>query len=708
MFAEMLRPFRQLHGADDPLEAEVVVSSLLGSWWNSLPPGQDPDSVFGAAAVEYARDRATPDALAFLRALSAVGVTGEQRDAAEAAAGELAAAGVAEPRWAARIGRVEAGECWRLRDVYGDQASLFCSFGYGDERHAVVALLDFNHLDGWVKDVFLTPDPAEMLDGLRQQAAGNGLAVLEQVDAAEARRLLENGFAATDVTWEPEVPETFSQFRAVALARCRALPGPAPAAGEPAELSGPERDAIVSRFLAAPHAADLPDPDAARHCARLIVDHGCDYDSGRPLRVSPAKTESFLLDWLPRKVVLDDVDRDAMPAVVRAWVRWAGESTGLPPRALDELVEVAGECGEQFADEFDDPANVGPAKQLLRGLDQFDTIEDLQDALDRRQFTMPYFGTRIGADDYPDLDPGDPDERGLLIQGEHPEYHEPLTDPSFDGEVDGVNPRLHVAIHEIVANQLWDDDPPEAWTAAKRLRAAGMDRHDILHRLCDVAVRQVHGALMARPPVDVDAYRRELEALRPDRRARSGRARSAEVYQIKVTLVGSKPPIWRRLRVPAGTTLGCLHDVIQAAFGWEDSHLHHFEAGTKRYANPAFDLDGARDETGVPLSDVAAAVGSRLRYTYDFGDDWEHDILVEDVLPADQIAHAVCVAGRRAGPPEDCGGIWGHAELCDVLADPTHPDHADRLDWLGGDYDPAAFDKDDVNQALTRIQLQTH
>jgi hypothetical protein len=88
----------------------------------------------------------------------------------------------------------------------------------------------------------------------------------------------------------------------------------------------------------------------------------------------------------------------------------------------------------------------------------------------------------------------------------------------------------------------------------------------------------------------------------------------------------------------------------------------------------------------------------RAPYTYDFGDSWEHDVLVEDILAPDGVAHAVCLAGRRAGPPEDCGGVWGYAELCDILADPDHPDHAERVD-------PAAFDEDAVNASLARIRL---
>jgi hypothetical protein len=136
----------------------------------------------------------------------------------------------------------------------------------------------------------------------------------------------------------------------------------------------------------------------------------------------------------------------------------------------------------------------------------------LQGVLDRRRFAMPYVGTRIGDEDYPRLDPGDPDERRLLIEGEHPEYHDVLHDPGFDGEIDGVDPRLHVAVHEIVATQLWDDDPPEAWKAAQRLVAGGADRHDVLHRLAGVVATHLHATLSG-GTFDLDAYRRDLDSL---------------------------------------------------------------------------------------------------------------------------------------------------------------------------------------------------
>jgi Plasmid pRiA4b ORF-3-like protein/Domain of unknown function (DUF1841) len=707
--AELLGAFRPAVRATDPLEVEVLASDVLGSWWKRLPPGEDPDAVFGEGAIGHAARAGTREAMALLRALAVLGVTPAQREAASSAAAALAAAGVADPPWAATIGRVEVGDCWRLSDVFGDQASVLSVFGYGSREHGLVALVDFNHLGGWVKDLFVTPEPARVLRELRKTALSEPFAVLDQVELAEARQLLEDGLAATDATWEPEVSDELRQFRALALARCRAMPKPNRPAQPVPEIDNAERDAIVAEFFASPHAAGLPE-EAARYGARLVVDFGADYDAGRPLRVSPAKIVGFLLDWVPAKVSLDDADRDALPHVVTAWVRWAGERTGLDSAAVAQLVDVARDCGEDFGEAYEEGADASPIRQYLHGLDTGGDLADAQDGLDRRMFAMPYFGTRIGDEDYPSLDPGDPDERRLLIEGEHPEYHAVLEDPGFDGEIDGVNPRLHIAIHEAVANQLWEDDPAEAWRAAKRLHEAGVDRHDILHQLGSVVAAHLHGALTNRQAVDLVAYRQALDAVRPPssrRRATSAVAPVRDaVYQVKVTLRGAKPPIWRRLRLPAATTLAQLHQVIQVAFGWEDAHLHAFEVGGRRYSRPDFELwDEAADEDKARLRDLAARPGTRLRYTYDFGDSWEHDVRVEDILPSDGLPHAVCLTGRRAGPPEDCGGVWGYAELCDILADPDHPDHAERVDWLGHPYDPAAFDKDAVNASLARIRL---
>lgn len=181
----------------------------------------------------------------------------------------------------------------------------------------------------------------------------------------------------------------------------------------------------------------------------------------------------------------------------------------------------------------------------------------------------------------------------------------------------------------------------------------------------------------------------------------------APVYQIKVELRGAKPPIWRRLEVPADISLARLHAVIQVAFDWDDSHLHVFETPSGEFGVADAEL-GHRAEAPVTLEQVAPDVRSKIRYTYDFGDGWEHDILVEKVLDRDETAsYPRCTGGRRAAPPEDCGGIGGYADLVEILADPAHPEHEDMLEWLGLDdaaqFDPAGFDATAVSQALSRL-----
>jgi hypothetical protein len=178
----------------------------------------------------------------------------------------------------------------------------------------------------------------------------------------------------------------------------------------------------------------------------------------------------------------------------------------------------------------------------------------------------------------------------------------------------------------------------------------------------------------------------------------------AMIYQIKVSLFGAEPPIWRRLELPGDTSLAELHHVIQLAFGWEDSHLHVFETLYGDFGVADREL-GYRAEKPVTLEQVAPGVGDRMQYTYDFGDSWEHDIVVEELLDRQPVAYPRCTAGERAAPPEDCGGVWGYGALVDVIGDPTHPEHAERLDWLGlesaDDFQPARFDPAEVTRALT-------
>jgi hypothetical protein len=174
-------------------------------------------------------------------------------------------------------------------------------------------------------------------------------------------------------------------------------------------------------------------------------------------------------------------------------------------------------------------------------------------------------------------------------------------------------------------------------------------------------------------------------------------------YEIKLQLRGvTKPPVWRRLQIPADLSLGQLHEVIQAAMGWEDCHLHVFSDGRNEYGLPDRDL-GFLDEWQVSVSQLLTSVGGKVRYTYDFGDDWEHDITLEKILPAGvEVTSPVCTAGSGACPPEDCGGVWGYEDLKAILADPGAERHDEMLEWLGldsaDDFNPKEFSAENVNR----------
>ena len=195
-------------------------------------------------------------------------------------------------------------------------------------------------------------------------------------------------------------------------------------------------------------------------------------------------------------------------------------------------------------------------------------------------------------------------------------------------------------------------------------------------------------------------------------RSSGERARRPEpgplVYQLKITLRDvSKPPVWRRVLVRAGITLRDLHEVIQQAMGWENCHMHVFSTGWQEYGSPDPELGHASDKK-ARLPEVLAVPGDRLRYTYDFGDDWEHDIVLEEIRPAEPgEACPVCVAGKGACPPEDCGGAWGYANLKEILASPSDEEHEEMLDWLGLDtaaeFDPGELSIGEVNDRLGRL-----
>lgn len=173
-----------------------------------------------------------------------------------------------------------------------------------------------------------------------------------------------------------------------------------------------------------------------------------------------------------------------------------------------------------------------------------------------------------------------------------------------------------------------------------------------------------------------------------------------QIYQIKITLRDSKPPIWRRVELPAAITLSQLHQVIQAAMGWYDSHLHQFVVGEDYYGVPdPEDFREVRDERRVKFNQILTEPKQKLVYEYDFGDNWQHIVLLEKIVsPEPGVTYPRCTAGKRACPPEDVGGVWGYDSFLEAIRDPANPEHEEMLDWVGGEFDPEEFDLDEVNR----------
>ena len=192
-------------------------------------------------------------------------------------------------------------------------------------------------------------------------------------------------------------------------------------------------------------------------------------------------------------------------------------------------------------------------------------------------------------------------------------------------------------------------------------------------------------------------------------RTKGARSEKAVVYQFKITLLDSRPPIWRRIVVADGT-LDELHEHIQTAMGWTNSHLHEFEIGAKRYGDPEMldDLWGEAKFASSLETKLSELFGGKrapqkFHYTYDFGDGWEHRIEFEGTAPAEPgQKYPFCVKGKRACPPEDVGGVWGYVEFLEAVRNPKHEQYEFYLEWTGDDFDPEEFNPDEATKAMRK------
>lgn len=463
MFTEMLRAARELLAVRSPLDAELMVSEMLGTWWGKRLLHDDIEEVIGGALVERAAKARTPAALALLTGITYLG-TPRQASLAERAAFPLMEAGIARPRWADHVGMVVPDECFVSRDVFGDQDSIVSTFTYaGEERHALVVVIDHND-GGMVTDAWVSSRVDKLLGYCRQEATEDSLMCFESLEPTHARALLDAALEITDATEEPPVKEGFESYHAFVRARVRALP-PGGRRPVPPTYSRDRRATIAARFLASDEAEELSDRSAASRCVDRIIDYGCDRDEGRPMRVSPLKCETFLLHWLPRKVMLSPEEQEAMPHVLAAWVRWAGGRSKLPAEGVRRTLDKVWDLTGRFAEAYRDPTTFGLDRELVERLLPDGDLE----ALARRAFAFPFLtGGNADVDLY-QLHPGEESDRRRLVEFEHPD-----ADPA------------HIDSHLRLAVRMWEGDPPALWKIAEQMLDAGHDRHDILHRLMEI------------------------------------------------------------------------------------------------------------------------------------------------------------------------------------------------------------------------------
>ncbi len=502
----MLRAARELLAVRSPLDAELMVSELLGTWWGQQGGRRgarrraDIEELVGEGLVRYAAQQGSPAALALLSGVACLG-TPRQAAQAEQAALALIDRGVARTAWAEHVGAVEAAECYVNSDVYGDRDEVVCVFSYaGQEEHALVVVVDYN-AGGMARDGWVTSQVAKLLDYCRD-SSGTG-STFTQIDPPQARRILAAGMTATEEAADPPVSASFPSYHAFIRARVRTLPptlrvgasteGPPPAVTALSRRQHWRKDRramLVAAFLASDEAEDLSDRESASRCADHIVDYGCDRDFGRPLRVSPAKAETFLLDWLPRKVVLSRAEQDAMPHVMLAWVRWAGPKSGLSEGSVVATLDSVFEAMRTFATAYRDPESFGLEPDMVGKLLPDGDLE----ALARRVFAFPLLrGSYLGTD-LATLNPATLADRPTLLAADHDEPGAPRASSE------------HIKQHVELADRLWRGDPPELWDAAQRLLDLGENRHDVQHALIETIAeagpheRDIAAALADLPP----------------------------------------------------------------------------------------------------------------------------------------------------------------------------------------------------------------
>ncbi|WP_461000759.1 hypothetical protein [Streptomonospora sediminis] len=497
----MLRAARTLLATRDPLDAEVGVSEMLGSWWGRRVPGVDIERVLGEGLIAHAAASGTPAGLALLTGISVLGTTVRQRELAEKGAAALVDLGTARPVWAEPIGRARPVAAYLSGTRFGDTDDIITTFRYDSAgaadsgEHALIAVVDHN-AGGVLRDAWVSAKVDKVLAHCRARAEnGDPMPTFRQIKPEHARALLEGAIRQTDRAVAANAGGRqltggkAAAHHALIRSRIRVLPRD-PKTQNRSARSRDRRAMLAARFLASDSAAELSDSYAASRCVDHIIAYGCDADSDRPLRVSPRKVEAFLLRWLPRRVILLPEEREAMPHVLAAWIRWAGPRHGLPEVAVSATLDALWEATSAFTTSYlDVSASFGLPPEVVRRLLPDGDLS----ALPRRMFAFPLLTSELLAESEDEFDPATREGRRALLRLDHfGEYDSPIKhkgkhstgDPGPAAGSAATEEALDA--HERLAEHLWKGDPPELWNAAERLLDRGHERPVVLRTLMEV------------------------------------------------------------------------------------------------------------------------------------------------------------------------------------------------------------------------------
>src|SRR5580700_5954486 len=449
--------------AGDPLRAELEAATCMALPRVGRLAPDDVQAFINKVLVDEAVRQPSAEGAAVLRLLMSLGSPATKRSASRGLA-RLTEAGTYPPDWVTGVGKAVPDRAWRRYDVFGDDEAIAVTFRYGEAEHGIVGQIDLTGIPVAIA-VGVAANAASLVEAVHRE--DDPFDRTEEISLAEARRRLEAPLARSNEEAGQAVSVDTVAYLPVARSRVRRLPAE-DAAALPV-FTAADRAAAVDDFLKSPLAADVAaaDEDATRFWAEVLVGYSSRLPGEAPGQVGPRKIAHLLLGHVPNTFSLSAAQREHLEPAVTAWTRWSAEHRGLDEAATTRLAESLPEVFGRFGAAYDDPEAV-TARSYLADLGVSDAdVSGLATHVARRMFAVPLPD--------PAADVSDPAVRRALTEAEFGACtpHAGLTQEEF-----------LAAVHRVIA-ELWDDDPQETFQAARRLFAAGADRHDIIHTLAE-------------------------------------------------------------------------------------------------------------------------------------------------------------------------------------------------------------------------------